>query len=122
MLLQKNIKFLDGIRLAVSPYKLDTLIKIINPLVKKYKKISFNVNLMYLSKWKDDEILLKKQFQNYPTKLTLFHLLIVMERFSSEETLFKKLKNFTTNFKIGCHFHNNCGLALLIHCKHKSRM
>ena len=31
MLLKKNIKFLDGIRLAVSPYKLDTLIKIINP-------------------------------------------------------------------------------------------
>ena len=39
ILLKENIKFLDGIRLAVSPYKLDTLIKIINPLVKKYKNI-----------------------------------------------------------------------------------
>ena len=114
MLLKENIKFLDGIRLAVSPYKLDTLIKIINPLVKKYKKISFNVNLMYLSKWKDDEILLKKTISKLSHKVNTVSFVDSYGALllSEVDPFFKKLKNFTTNFKIGCHFHNNCGLAL----------
>lgn len=113
-LLKKNDKFLDGIRLAVSPHKIDFLIKIINPLVKKYKKISFNVNLMYLSKWKDDEILLKKIITKLSYKVNTVSFVDSYGALlpSQVQSFFKKLKNLSTNFKIGCHFHNNCGLAL----------
>lgn len=113
-LLNENIKFLDGIRLAVSPYNLDALIKIINPLKKKYKKISFNVNLMYLSKWKNDDKLLEKTISKLSHKVNTVSFVDSYGALlpSEVDVFFKKLKKFPLNFKVGCHFHNNCGLAL----------
>ena len=48
-LFDKN-KVLDGIRFAVPPSKIKDLNKIINKISNKYKDLSINVNLMYLSK------------------------------------------------------------------------
>ena len=50
-LLNDKKGILDGVRFAVPPSKINKLNIIINKISKKYKNISFNVNLMYLSKW-----------------------------------------------------------------------
>lgn len=113
-LLEKNYKFLDGIRLAVSPYDLENLMKTINPLINKFKKITFNINLMYLSKWKNDDILLNKIIKKLSNKV---HTVSFVDSYGAlvpneVNNFFKKLHNIPKKFKIGCHFHNNCGLAL----------
>ena len=51
-LIDKNQKFIDTIRFAVDIEKLNIVEKILKAK-KKFKKISFNLNLMYLSKWID---------------------------------------------------------------------
>ena len=69
---------------------------------------------MYLSKWKDDEILLKKTISKLSHKVNTVSFVDSYGALlpSEVDSFFKKLKNFIKNFKIGCHFHNNCGLAL----------
>ncbi len=53
-LIKKNEKFIDGIRFAISPYEVGKFLPNIQTARKKFKKISFNINLMYLNKWYKD--------------------------------------------------------------------
>ena len=114
-LLFDKVNVLDGIRFAVPPKNLNQLTEIINPIRKKYKTITFNANLMYLSKWIEDKNVLKKIFSNISGNI---NTLSFVDSFGALmpnqiDVFFKKLKMFKkTNIKIGCHFHNNCGLAL----------
>ena len=50
-LIKKYFKFIDIVRFAIDPKKINSFLKILTPVKTKYKKITFNVNLMYLSKW-----------------------------------------------------------------------
>ena len=47
-LLEKNHHYLDVVRFAIDPKQLN-FFKIIKKAKKKFKKISFRINLMYLS-------------------------------------------------------------------------
>ena len=113
-LIENNNNYLDGIRFAVSPYKIEKLLKIINPIKKKYKKITFNVNLMYLSKWKNDDKLIDKIFRLLIHKVETVSFIDSFGALMPEDIIkfFKKITKYRKSFKLGCHFHNNCGLAL----------
>ena len=100
-------------RFAIDPHKIDKFVKFLAPVKAKYKKISFNINLMYLSKWH-----LKNSFTNkILDKLNgKCNAVAFVDSYGALKPLevykfFKGLKKFKS-FKIGCHFHNNCGLAL----------
>ena len=62
---------LDGVRFAVPPSKINKLNIIINKISKKYKNISFNVNLMYLSKWIYNEKILDKSLKNISKNINI---------------------------------------------------
>ena len=114
-LLTDKIKVLDGIRFAVPPSKMDNLNKIINKISKKYKYLSINVNLMYLSKWINDKKILSKLFQKISKNINVVsfvdsHGALVPEQV--KKFLYEVKNNNTHQIKIGSHFHNNCGLAL----------
>ena len=53
-LISNKKKYLDGIRFAISPNQIDKFIKILQPVKRHFPKISFNLNLMYFSKWVND--------------------------------------------------------------------
>jgi 4-hydroxy 2-oxovalerate aldolase len=113
-LIKNKTKYLDGIRFAVSPFDIEKVLRFIKPLKKKYKSITFNINLMYLSKWKSDEALIRKIFNTLNNKVETVSFVDSFGALKPEEIIsfFKRLKNYKKSFKIGCHFHNNCGLAL----------
>ena len=68
---KKNI--LDGVRFAIPPSKIKNLSVMINKISRKYKNMSFNINLMYLSKWIHDERVLKNVLSNVSKNIeTLF--------------------------------------------------
>lgn len=103
---------IDGVRFAVDPYKANFFLGILEPVKKKFPKISFNVNLMYLSKWYDDLNFSKKLIDLFSKKVDVIS---IVDSFGS--MLPQDIKNFLVNLdykndNIGCHFHNNCGLAL----------
>jgi 4-hydroxy 2-oxovalerate aldolase len=113
-LLKDKKDVLDGVRFAVPPSEVKKFSQIIKPLSKKFKKIAFNLNIMYLSKWINDENIIKKIFQYTSNVKTVSFVdsygALVPEQIAS---FFKKVKLFKNpKNKIGCHFHNNCGLAL----------
>ena len=54
-LLKDKKDVLDGVRFAVPPSEVKKFSQIIKPLSKKFNKITFNLNIMYLSKWINDE-------------------------------------------------------------------
>ena len=106
---------LDGVRFAVPPSKINKLNIIINKISKKYKNISFNVNLMYLSKWIYNEKILDKSLKNISKNINIISFVdsygaLVPEQI--KEFLFKVKNRNILKKKIGTHFHNNCGLAL----------
>ena len=57
-------KKIDGLRFAIAPKDLKKFISLVSPIIKKYKKLEFNVNIMYLSKWIRDENFIKKTIKN----------------------------------------------------------
>jgi len=111
-LILKTKGSIDGIRFAVDPYKIKKLLKILEPVKKKFPKISFNINLMYLSKWHNDVNFSKKIINLLSEKVDVIS---IVDSFGS--MLPQDIKNFLIKISykknnLGCHFHNNCGLAL----------
>jgi len=108
-------KNIDGLRFALAPKDLKKFLKIAKPVIKKYKKLEFNVNMMYLSKWIKDENLFEKVLKNLSRKIYTLSFVDSYGALMPEDIKFflqrvKKYKNHVLKF--GCHFHNNCGLAL----------
>ena len=110
-LIDKNQKFIDTIRFAVDIEKLNIVEKILKAK-KKFKKISFNLNLMYLSKWIDKYDYAKKKINTLKDKCDVISLVDSFGALKPQQiyNFFKKISN--NKIKFGCHFHNNCGLAL----------
>ena len=104
----------DLVRFAVDPKKIDFFISLISKTKKKIKKISFIINLMYLSEWYSN--------LNYVNSLIkkinkVINTIVLVDSHGSLKPLevnmiFKKIINSNKDAIIGCHFHNNCGLAL----------
>ncbi len=110
---KKNI--LNGVRFAIPPSKIKNLSVMINKISRKYKNMSFNINLMYLSKWIDDERVLKNVLSNVSKNIEILSFVDSYGALVPEQ-----IKKFLINvksknlkgLKVGTHFHNNCGLAL----------
>ena len=103
---------IDGVRFAVDPHKVIKFLKILDPVKKKFPKISFNINLMYLSKWHMNLNFSKKIINLLSKKVDVIS---IVDSFGS--MLPQDIKNFLKKINyekknMGCHFHNNCGLAL----------
>ena len=111
-LIKKNEKFIDGIRFAISPFEVKKFLPIIEAAKKKFKNISFNINLMYLNKWYKDITFAKKIINLLGNKINTVALVDSYGAMLPEQIydFVKKVSN--KNVKLGCHFHNNCGLAL----------
>jgi len=112
-ILNKKSKYLDGIRFAINPSKIVNFNKLVTK--SKVKNLELNLNLMYLSEWHDNEDIINKIFNNLPKNIKI---LSFVDSYGAMDPMqikifFEKIKkNFTKNFIYGCHFHNNCGLAL----------
>lgn len=114
LLFDKN-KVLDGIRFAVPPSKIKDLNKIINKISNKYKDLSINVNLMYLSKWIHNEKMIVKLFKNISKNIDILSFVDsygALTPAQIEKFLHQVQDKNLYKIKIGTHFHNNCGLAL----------
>ena len=114
LLFDKN-KVLDGIRFAVPPSKIKDLNKIINKISNKYKDLSINVNLMYLSKWIHNEKMIVKLFKNISKNIDILSFVDsygALTPAQIEKFLHRVQDKNLYKIKIGTHFHNNCGLAL----------
>ncbi len=112
-LLNDKKKYLDGVRFAIDPISIVIFKKLINK--SKIKNLDLNLNLMYLSEWYNNENVIKKIFTNLPKKIKT---LSFVDSYGAMDPIqiklfFEKIKkNYPQNFNYGCHFHNNCGLAL----------
>ena len=115
-LIEKKVNFLDGVRFAVAPKDLNKTISFLNPIIEKYKKkISFNINLMYLSKWLNDEKFIKQALSILDKKIETVSFVDSFGALTPEEVkeFLKKIKKISKkSINFGGHFHNNCGLAL----------
>jgi 4-hydroxy 2-oxovalerate aldolase len=113
-LLDKFENIIDTVRIAIDPDRIDFFIKIISKAKKKLKKITFVINLMYLNKWYKDinysNALIKK------VKKVAGEVALVDSHGSLKPLevyyFFQKIISLNKDVKIGCHFHNNSGLAL----------
>ena len=111
-LIDKNYKFIDGVRFAVSPYEIEKFLPLIKPARKKFKKITFNINLMYLNRWINDHNFCNKILNILEGNVDSIAL---VDSYGSifPNQIFKFINYFKKDdIKLGCHFHNNCGLAL----------
>ncbi|RPG87670.1 MAG: hypothetical protein CBC33_000055 [Coraliomargarita sp. TMED73] len=113
-LLSKFEGTIDVVRFAVDPLKIDFYLNIIRKTKKKIKKINFRINLMYLSKWFKDINFANKIINKCKSDIKEIAL---VDSYGSLQPLqvfnfFKKIVSQNKNTLIGCHFHNNCGLAL----------
>ncbi len=108
-------KKIDGLRFAIAPKDLKKFISLVSPIIKKYKKLEFNVNIMYLSKWIKDENFIKKAIKNLNKKIYTISFVDSYGALMPQDIkiFLEKVKKYKNkNLKFGCHFHNNCGLAL----------
>jgi len=111
-LISNKKKYLDGIRFAISPNQIDKFIKILQPVKRHFPKISFNLNLMYFSKWVNDIDFFNQALKKLTNKIDTLAIVDSYGSIFPEQTRnFLKSIN-RTKLKLGCHFHNNCGLAL----------
>ena len=112
-LIKKYHKYIDIVRSAIDPIKISKFLKILNPVKRKYKKISFNINLMYLSKWYFETKFVNKILNKLSNKCDAVAFVDSYGALKPLEVynFFKSLNKYKS-LKIGCHFHNNCGLAL----------
>ncbi|MDB9744778.1 hypothetical protein OAA82_02335 [Pelagibacteraceae bacterium] len=112
-LLDKKTKYLDGIRFAIDPKNIISFNKLITN--NKIKNLDLNLNLMYLSEWYNNDKLIKDIFKNLPKKIKILSFVDsygAMDPFQIK-LFFEKIKrNYSKTYNYGCHFHNNCGLAL----------
>jgi len=106
----------DGIRIAINPLELDKFIKIFSVVASKFKNLIIYVNLMYFSKWYNNNILIKKILNTCSNHNFIKGLWFVDSHGafipSQIKSVFELINSLKKNLKIGCHFHNNCGLAL----------
>lgn len=111
LILGKN-KLINGIRFAIPPIEVKKFLKILKPAQNRFPKISFNVNLMYLSKWYSDIDFSQKIISTLSGKVDVVS---IVDSYGAmlpyQITNFLKVIN-NKKIKLGCHFHNNCGLAL----------
>ena len=118
--LLNNADKIDGLRFAVDPKHLKKSLQIINIVKKKYRKLSFNINLMYLSRWYNQNNFVTGIIKtiNKFNKEKIIDVLTFVDSFGAMTP--EKVNNFfhsinekkLKNINIGCHFHNNCNLAL----------
>ena len=111
-LIKKNYKLINGVRFAISPYDVEKFLPIIQEARKKFKRVSFNINLMYLNKWFNNINFSNKIMLKLKNKVDSVALVDSYGSLLPNQIhdFIKKLE--TNGMKIGCHFHNNCGLAL----------
>lgn len=104
----------DIFRFAINPKKIDLYINLISKIKKKFPKKYFRINLMYLSKWYKDLSYANKLIKKINTHVDEIALVDSFGSLKPIETynFFKDIIKNNPNRKIGCHFHNNCGLAL----------
>jgi len=107
----------DGIRIAINPIDLNKFIKFFSVVSRKYKNLKIYLNLMYLSMWFTKKNLLKKILNIYANHNFIKGLWFVDSHGalipSEVRSIFELICDLKKkNLKIGCHFHNNCGLAL----------
>ena len=69
LLLKDKISLIDGVRFAVAPKNIKRFSKIISYVAPKFKSISFNLNLMYLSEWFNKPKTIKTIFDNISSKV-----------------------------------------------------
>ena len=114
-LLKDKIGLIDGVRFAVAPKNIKKFSKIISGVAPKLKHISFNLNLMYLSEWFDKPKVINSIFNNISHHVDRVAFVDSYGALTPENIIsFMKRINFSykNKFEYGCHFHNNCGLAL----------
>ena len=114
-LLKDKVGLIDGIRFAVAPKSIKKFSKIISSVSPKFKKISFNLNLMYLSEWFDKPKMIKSIFESISNKVDRVAFVDSYGALTPDDIylFMQKINLFYKNkFEYGCHFHNNCGLAL----------
>ncbi len=104
--------YIDGIRFAVDPNKVGRLLKILKPVKKKFPKISFNINLMYLSKWHKNNKFSKKVLNSLAGQVDVVSIVDSYGAMLPNEIKSFLIRNRNNKINLGCHFHNNCGLAL----------
>jgi 4-hydroxy 2-oxovalerate aldolase len=114
-LLKDKVNYIDGVRFAVAPKDVKKLSNIVQKISKKYKKISYNLNLMYLSEWFNNLKMIKNIFNNITKEIKRVSFVDSYGALTPTDiSEFMKKINLLNikQFDLGCHFHNNCGLAL----------
>jgi 4-hydroxy 2-oxovalerate aldolase len=104
----------DLVRFAIDPKKIDFFLNLIFKTKKKIKKISFMINLMYLSEWYSNVNYVNSLINK--TKKVVNNISLVDSHGSLKPheaySTVKKIIKSNKDIILGCHFHNNCGLAL----------
>jgi 4-hydroxy 2-oxovalerate aldolase len=113
-IIKKKKKYLDGIRFAIPPNKINSLNKIVKDVPYFKKKLSLNINLMYLSQWINNKRLIGEIFKTVPKELKTLAFVDSHGSITSDQVdiFFREINQFKNKINFGCHFHNNCGLAL----------
>ena len=111
-LLEKYKDIIDVVRFAIDPKKINIFLNKLRP-AKKFRNISFKINLMYLSKWYKDKNFVKDIIKKLEGNCDTVALVDSYGALNPIEVynFFKYLPK-SKKIKLGCHFHNNCGLAL----------
>ena len=109
---KKNLIY--GVRFAVDPLNIENYSKLLNKFKKQFPEINIFTNIMYANNWfKDDKritFMIKKckDFSSYISFVDSYGAFEMQDTIS----FFKKIKKKFPEINSGCHFHNNCGLAL----------
>lgn len=114
-LLKNKAEFIDGVRFAVAPKNIKKFSSIITKIAPKYKTLSFNLNLMYLSEWMSKPKAIHSIFRNISKYIDKVSFVDSYGALTPEDinSFMKKINySYEKKFFFGCHFHNNCGLAL----------
>jgi len=112
-ILAKKEKYLDGIRFAIDPFNVNKLKKVISKNFTDRLKI--NLNLMYLSEWYNDLKKIQYVFNNLPKNIETLSFVDSYGAMNPNmiDYFFNEIENkYSQLYNYGCHFHNNCGLAL----------
>ena len=115
LLLKDKIGLIDGVRFAVAPKNIKRFSKIISKVAPKFKNISFNLNLMYLSEWFDKPKVIETIFNNISSKVARVAFVDSYGALTPDNiySFMNRINlSYKNKFEYGCHFHNNCGLAL----------
>ena len=113
-IINKKEKYLDGIRFAIPPNKIGSLSKMVKDVPYFEKKLSLNINLMYLSQWINNKKLISEIFKSTPKEVKTLAFVDSHGSITPDQVdiFFREINRFKKKIDFGCHFHNNCGLAL----------